>query len=62
MIRGTGRTNVLRPLWVAEPAAKKRASIYGVTPAGYIIMEPSIVSPTIYVSVYITCQVGSFYM
>ena len=53
-------TNVLRPLCVAAPAAKKRASIYGVTPAGYIMIEPSIVSPTIYVSMFITIQLGSF--
>jgi hypothetical protein len=58
--RETRTTNVLRPLWVAAPAAKKRASIYGVTPAGYIMIEPSIVSPTIYVSMFITIQLGSF--
>ena len=54
-------TDVLRPLWVAAPAAKNRASIYGVTPAGYIRIEPSMVSPSIYVSMFMTFQLESFY-
>lgn len=53
-------TNVLRPLWVAAPAEKNRASIYGVTPAGYIRMEPSMVNPSIYVSMFMTFQLVSF--
>lgn len=55
MVGGIWSTDVLRPLWVAAPAAKKRESVYDITPAGYIIMEPSMVKPSIYVSVFMTC-------
>jgi hypothetical protein len=45
------RTYVFKPLWVAEPAAKNRASIYLIPPAGYTRIDPRIVMRIKYMSV-----------
>lgn len=41
------RAYVLSPLCVAEPLAKKRASMYAKLPAGYRRMEPVMVTDRI---------------
>ena len=45
------RAYVLRPLCVADPLAKKRASMYANPPAGYSRIDPTMVTERIYRSV-----------